>query len=207
MEQSRALKQLESRLSLLGDHVSVLSGKLEDLLFRAQRIAHALKDDAKAQVGDSMFGYDLQNFRRDVRAFGNDAGGLSAAIGSIERSAQFDEPSVALAQAVMRLSERLHKGLGLLLDQAVLAHQHIRQAEHKVEAWYMVQEVESLVQQVQVLPGIANKVLIAVSTKNGASVPPPTGAAPAAPTPQRPASVPLRPAGRPFSSPSTGQQP
>jgi hypothetical protein len=220
MEQLRALRQAEGRLSLVGDHISVLSGKLEDLLFRAQRIAHALKDNAKAKVTDAMFGYDLQNFRRDVRAFGNDAGGISSALGSIERSAQYDEPSLVHAQAVMRLCDRIFKGLSALLDKAVLAHQHIREAEHKVEAWYMVQEIESLAQQTQGLPGLANKVLVAVSARKGApaalpmtsgalpsapgrqgggtSVPPPA----AAPVLQRRAAVPLRLVGRLVSSPS-----
>jgi|GEM_PF-3213506 len=197
MEQLRALKQMESKLSLLGDHVGVLSGKLEDLLFRAQRIAHALKDNAnaKVKVADTMFGYDLQTFRRDVRAFGNDAGGLSSTLGGIEHSAQYDESSLGHAQAVMRLSDRLHKSLGVLLDKAVLAHQHIREAEHKVEAWYMVQEVEALAQQAQVLPGIANKLLIAVSTRKGAPVPPPAAAGAPEPTLERRA-VPLRKVGR-----------
>ncbi len=210
MEQLRAIKQAESRLSLIGDHASVLSGKLEDLLFRAQRIAQSLKDDAKVKSTDSMFGYDLQNFRRDVRAFGNDAGGLSSALGSITHAAQYDESSLIHAQAVMRLSDRLYKSLCALLDQAVLAHQHIRQAEYKVDAWYMVQEVESLTQQAQVLPGIANKLLVAVSSRQVAPSASMTtnvfpdgcqgGIAPAPPVLQRRAAVPLRPVGKPFPS-------
>ena len=201
MEQLQALKQFESRLSLVGDHVSALSGKLEGLLFRAQRIAHALKDNAK--IPDNMFGYDLQTFRRDIRAFANDSAGLPSVLASIERSAQYDELSLAHAQAVMRLSDCLHKSLSALLDKAVLAHQHIREADHKVEAWYMVQELGVLDQQTQGLPGLANKVLVAVSTKkDGPASQPASAGGPAAPpsppepTLQRRAAVPLRLVGR-----------
>ncbi|MBI5241862.1 MAG: hypothetical protein HY926_15425 [Elusimicrobia bacterium] len=213
MEQGKALRQLEGKLSMVGDHVSVLSGKLEDLLFRAQRIAHSLKEDGKSKVkvADTMFGYDLQTFRRDVRAFGQEAGGLSSVLGSLEHGAAYDESSVMHAQAVMRLADRAHKGVSALLDKAVLAHQHIREAEHKVEAWYMVQEMTSLAQMTQVLPGMANKVLLGVSSrKAGEPVPAPADApahsggggpvhAPASvsgPILQRKAAVPLRPVGR-----------
>ena len=193
MEQAQAIKQMESSLSLVGDHVSVLGGKLEDLLFRAQRISHAKKDDAKAQVTDTMFGYDLQNFRRDIRAFTVELGGLSNALGAIERNARACEADVIRSQSVLRLASRLQRSATTLQEQSLLAHQHIRSAEHKVEAWYLVQEIEGLVSLTQPLAGIANKVVVAVSS--------PTPAAPAvrAPAPAAMAlakprvSVPMRP--------------
>ena len=186
MEQLRALTQMESTLSLIGDHCSVLSGKLEGLLFRAHRIANARKEDPKARVTDTMFGYDLQNFRRDIRALSSELEGLATILHSIERYAQYDEASLLHAQAVMRLAERTHKGLGALLDQATLAHGHIREAEHKVEAWYLIQEIEAAIQQTQALPGLANKVIIGVGTMKG----------PPEPAPRSGPAVPLRPAGR-----------
>ena len=133
-----------------------------------------------------MYGYDLQNFRRDVRAFSNDIGGLGTMLGSIERGGQYDEECVASAQAVMRLCERLQRALVALAEQALLAHQHIRQAEHKVEAWYLIQEIEAAIQQTQALPGLANKVIIGVGTMKG----------PPEPAPRSGPAVPLRPAGR-----------
>jgi hypothetical protein len=232
MDQLKALKNMEGTLALQSDHISVMSSKLEDLLFRAQRIAAALKDNPKAKISDSMFGYDLQIFRRDVRTVGNDVGGLASALGSIEKAAQYDETSLGHAQAVMRFADRVHKGMCVLLDKAVLAHSHIRGAEHKVEAWYMVQEVEALSQITQVLPGIANKVILAVSTRKpgapglqagaaarpavvpfrptaaprpapAAAPAPEPAASPAPPVLQRRAAVPLRPLGRLVSDPST----
>jgi len=54
MEQDHALKQAESTLSLVGDKISNLSSKIEDLVFRAQRIAAAKKNNLKST--DTMFG-------------------------------------------------------------------------------------------------------------------------------------------------------
>ncbi len=164
MEVLQALKQTEASLSLTADRISALDGKLEDLLFRAQRIASAAKNNLK--TNDTMFGYDLQGFRRDVRAFGHEITGLPNMIGALERAAEFSEPAIRPAQAVMRACERVNRALKGLHDRALLAHQHIREAEHKVEAWYLVQEVEQMAQKGQSLPTLANKVLIRVSDPN-----------------------------------------
>ncbi|MBI3554497.1 MAG: hypothetical protein HY077_18540 [Elusimicrobia bacterium] len=155
--------------SITADRISALHGKLEDLLFRAQRIASSEKNKLKSM--DTMFGYDLQNFRREVRTFSHEIGGLPNLLGGIERAASFDEASVRPAQSVMRIADRLSKSLRTFHDHALLAHSHIRAADHKIEAWYLVQEVEQMSQKGQSLPTIANKVVIRVST-------PPAGPAP-----------------------------
>ena len=172
MDQVKWLKQTEGSFSLAGDHASVLAGKLEDLLFRAQRIARALRSDSKAPAPDQMFGYDLQNFRRSVREFANETAALSSTLHNIELRGVYDEDSVGHAQALMRLADRLKKSLEGLRDHALLAHAHIRQAEHKVEAWYLTQETEALVNFAQPLPSLANKILIKVSTPGGPDEPP-----------------------------------
>ncbi|OGS00318.1 MAG: hypothetical protein A2V88_06230 [Elusimicrobia bacterium RBG_16_66_12] len=172
METLAGLKQLEGQFSLVGDRVIALKAKLEDLLFRAQRIANAQK--IHAANPDTMFGYDLQHFRRDVRGFAQDISGLPVLLGSLERTAAYDERAAKFAQNVMRLSVRISQSLRSLHDTAILAHQHIRTADHKIEAWYISQEVEELVMKGQGLPTSANKIVVACST-------PPPGSAPAEP--------------------------
>ena len=162
METSAGLKQIEGQLSIVCDRVTTLKAKLEDLLFRAQRISNAQKNGAPN--ADTMFGYDLQHFRRDVRAFSQELGALPSQLGSLERAASYEEPAVKFAQNVMRLANRLSQSLRALHDTSLLAHQHIRAADLKVEAWYVVQEVEELVTRGQGLPTVANKIVIAVST-------------------------------------------
>ena len=156
------LKQLEGQFSLVGDRVIALKGKLEDLLFRAQRIANAQKTNMPNP--DTMFGYDLQHFRRDIRTFSTEITSLPVVLGSLERSATYDERALKFAQSVLRLSMRISQSLRALHDTAILAHQHIRSADHKVEAWYVAQDIEQLVMKGQGLPTSANKIVIACST-------------------------------------------
>lgn len=182
METVAGLKQLEGQFSLVGDRVLTLKAKLEGLLFRAQRIANAQK--IHMANTDTMFGYDLQHFRRDVRTFSQDISGLPVLLGSLERTASYDPAAAKFAQNVMRLAVRITQSLRSLHEMSVLAHQHIRTADHKIEAWYVSQEIEELVMKGQGLPTSANKIVIACST-------PPRGSAPAAP------SAPTAPPGAP----------
>lgn len=155
-----ALKQLEGELAVARDRASALGGKLEDLLFRAQRIAHAHKNGLKDP--DTMYGYDLQHFRRDLRAYAGDVGALPARLESASRSAAPGAESLARAQAVLRLCAGLAQAVRGLHDSALIAHQHIRAADHKIEAWAVVQELDELASRAQGLPGVAGKI-VAVS--------------------------------------------
>ncbi|MDX6767993.1 MAG: hypothetical protein SF051_00560 [Elusimicrobiota bacterium] len=172
MDTLPALKQMEGTLSVTGDRATALKGKIEELMFRAQRISAAAKNNMPST--DTMFGYDLQHVRRDVRAFSQELTSLPTIMGSIERTATYDEKAVKFATGVMRMCTRLSQIMKSLLDCANIAHQHIRANDQKIEAWYMAQEVEELSQKAQGLPATANKIVILVST-------PPAGAAPAAP--------------------------
>ncbi len=167
MEQQQALKDLEGTLSLIGDHAAALAGKLEGLFFRAQRIAHASKEGGSS--GDTMFSYDLKNFRQELRSFSLEVEGISVRLGTLARTAVYEEGALSRAQAVMRLAERLHRAVSSFQEQAFLAHQHIRRTEHKMDAWYLVQESEELSARSQAMPGTANKLLIAVSTPSEAA--------------------------------------
>jgi nucleotide-binding universal stress UspA family protein len=174
METTSGLKQMEGQLSMLADRVTMIKAKLEDLLFRAQRIANAQKNNMTHN--DTMFGYDLQHFRRDIRTFGMEISALPSVLGAIERTATYDEKAAKFAQSVMRLASRAAQSLKALHDTACLAHQHIRNAEHKIEAWYIAQEIEEMAQKGQALPSSANKIVIATSTPpRGAGAPPAAG--------------------------------
>jgi hypothetical protein len=179
MDTLPALKQMEGTLSVTGDRAHGLQAKIEDLMFRAQRISAAAKNNMPNN--DTMFGYDLQHVRRSVRAFAQEMTSLPTLMGSIERTAVYDEKAVKFASGVMRLCTRLAQIMKTLHDSSLIAHQHIRANDHKIEAWYLAQEVEELVQKAQGLPATANKIVIAVSTPpKGAGAPPPPPAPPAA---------------------------
>jgi hypothetical protein len=46
---------------------------------------------------------------------------------------------------------------------SLIAHQHIRAADWKIEAWYLAQEIEEMVMKGQGLPTVANKIVIATA--------------------------------------------
>lgn len=176
METLQALKQMEGTLAMTGDKVSALKGKLEDLLFRAQRISNAQKNNLPNN--DTMYGYDLQRFRREIRTFGTEMSGIPVVLGAIERTAAPDDKAAKFANDVMRLCMRLTQNLRALHDLSLLAHQHIRAADLKVEAWYLAQEVEEMVMRGQGLPTVANKIVMACSSPTKA---PPPAAPPGTP--------------------------
>ena len=191
MEITAGLKQMESTLSMICDHTNAMKAKLEDLLFRAQRIAAAQK--ANMGVTDTMFGYDLQHYRRSVRSFAGEISGLPVVFGSLERSATYDEKAAKFATAVARLSMRLSSALRGLHDTSILAHQHIRTADHKIEAFYLANEIEELVMRGQGLPTTANKIVILTQTRPKDWVPPPAQGEQAAPAPAPAAAPPAEP--------------
>jgi hypothetical protein len=162
MEIVAGLKQVDGQLSLMIDRVSVVSAKLEDLLYRAQRISAAIKNGVVST--DIMYGYDLQNFRQSLRTFAMDLATLPPILGSLERQASYNLEAVKFAQSVMRNTSRMAQALKALHEMALLAHQHIRTADHKMHAWHISKEIEEMALQMQGLPMSANRVLIASST-------------------------------------------
>ncbi|MEK7232807.1 MAG: hypothetical protein AAB268_03245 [Elusimicrobiota bacterium] len=156
------LKQLEGQLASTADRISDVKIKLEDLLFRAQRISAAAKNNMKNN--DTMFGYDLQNFRLGLRTFGMDLSGLPGLLASIERNAKYDLEAAKFATGVMRASSRVANSMKTLQDMSLLAHQHIRANDHKILAWHIAQEIEEMGQKCMSLPSIANKIVILCAT-------------------------------------------
>ena len=56
--EASGLKQISTQLTVLTERVQVVAAKLEDLLFRAQRISAGLKNGRVNT--DTGYGYDLQ---------------------------------------------------------------------------------------------------------------------------------------------------
>lgn len=171
------LKQLEGQLGITADRINGVKSKLEDLLFRAQKISSAAKNNMKDN--DTMYGYDLQNFRRDLRTFGMDLTALPGLLAGMERSAEYDLNAARYATGVMRAASRVANSMKVLHDMSLLAHQHIRTNDHKILAWYIAQEIEEMGQKCMGLPATANKIVILCTT-------PPAGTPAATPPPAPP---------------------
>ena len=164
------LKQLEGTLGITADRVSVVKAKLEDLLFRAQKIAAAARNNMGNN--DTMYGWDLQNFRRDLRTFGMDLTTLPGLLAGLERTAAYDPNAVKFATGVMRSAARVANSMKTLHEISMLAHQHIKLNDHKILAWYVAQEIEEMSQKCLGLPAVANKIVILCSTPTPEAVPP-----------------------------------
>ena len=169
------LKQLEGQLGITADRINGVKSKLEDLLFRAQKISASEKNGMKNN--DTMYGYDLQNFRRDLRTFGMDLAALPGLLAGVERTAEYDLNAGRYATGVMRAASRVANSMKVLHDMSLLAHQHIRTNDHKILAWYIAQEIEEMGQKCMGLPATANKIVLLCTTPKAA----PPGAPPAAP--------------------------
>ncbi len=159
------LKLLEVELGITADHIAGVSAKLEDLLFRTQKIANAVKQ--KKPHYDTMYAYDLQNFRRDLRTFGMEIMSFPIRLSALERQAGYDPAATKLAANVMRATSRFSNSLKTLEDMARLTQQHIHDPEHKIIAFYIAQEIEELALKGMSLPTIANKILIACTSVPG----------------------------------------
>lgn len=176
------LKQLEGQLGLTADRINVVKAKLDDLLFRAQKISAAAKNNMKST--DTMYGYDLQNFRRDLRTFGMELTSLPGLLSSMEKTAVYDLNAAKFATGVMRASTRVANAMKVLHDMSLLAHQHIRVNDHKILAWYIAQEIEEMGQKCMGLPATANKIVILCTTPPAAPAATPA-APPASPPPDK----------------------
>ncbi|MDD5628732.1 MAG: hypothetical protein PHU21_06685 [Elusimicrobia bacterium] len=187
-----AIKDAQDALSRASERGRALSGKLEDLVFRAQRIARAIKNGT--QVPDSMFGRDLKEFRLDIRSYGTELSGLPNVLTGVAQSARLDPGAKAPAQAISQLSQQIHENLLALEDQGQLASQHIRGAEYKSEMGYLYAEIHGLLVRAQDLPSIADQIVLQAKAAAPAPVAAPAPAA--AGSPPRPRAVPLRALGR-----------
>ncbi len=156
------LKQLEGRLAIVADRIGAVTAKLEDLLFRAHKISSAAKNGMKDN--DTMYSYDLQNFRAGLRAFGMDLATLPGQVAAMEHAAAYDVSALKFATGVMRAVSRIANLMKALHDMSLLAHQHIRAADQKILAWYIAQEIEEMGQKCMGLPAAANKIIIACTT-------------------------------------------
>ena len=156
------LKQLEGQLGQTSDELSVHKGKLEDLMLRAQKISAAAKKNMPNP--DPMYGYDLRNCRRDLRAFGLEFTAMPRLLGMLERMAVYDLEAGKSATSVMRACSRVSNALKALHDEAMLNHQHVHDPELKIISGYISQEIEEMAQMGMSLPAIANKIVIIATT-------------------------------------------
>ena len=135
------LRQADSRLKAAESSLSVISAKLEDLCFRAQRISRALK--AREAVKDTTFGAELVDLRKLVRAFIAEAETLPSSLSAAQRGVAKEQGAAECAASVSGSARRLPQSVSHLHELALLVHRHSPEGEARVAAWYMAQELEA----------------------------------------------------------------
>lgn len=134
------LRHVESRLRLSCDKVGALMGKLDDFTFRAQRIATAIRGGGTGR--DHGFIHDMQVFRREIKTFAQEVALLPDALMRLHPIGGYDVQAEAFARSIWQWAERLPKQLEALWEKARISHGHMREAEAKVESWYLVSDCE-----------------------------------------------------------------
>ncbi|MBI4678250.1 MAG: hypothetical protein HY748_11775 [Elusimicrobia bacterium] len=169
MEQERLLNLGEERFTEFTDKVQGMTARAEDLLFRAQRWANAVKN--KTAYKDNLFADDLQILRRHVRSFIQDSTSLAGLMEWIDRECHFDPDTRALdkARSLLKMVSQFEKDLANLNEQLRHLHHLVPETDLKVEAWYMVQDVEVLYDKAKGYPFlISSRVMLKISTpENG----------------------------------------
>jgi hypothetical protein len=180
-------KQAEGKLALVGDKTTHMLAKLEDICTRARKISNQLKE--KGKTTDSMFGTDLGIFRRDCRSFGMEVITLSSTLSGILRDLTNEsEPGHEKAsQALMRVAGRISKGIAVLRDTAMMAHQLMKEPDHRIQAFYINQELTEMVDKTQGLPNIAQKIVLTAAEADAKAAAAKAGGTPPAAPPIPPA--------------------
>lgn len=174
MEEKRLFKIAEARFVELSDKAGLLQSRLEDLYFRAIRIANALKNKQKNR--DALFGEDLTLLRRAVRAYSQDCLNLPGLMDWLEREAHYAPDLAESAGALLKVVSALQKTTLAFCEQARLLHQYIHDADAKMEAWYAVQDMEIVAQKIQTYPLLISGRIMAKLTAPDADSPKTPGA-------------------------------
>lgn len=152
MEEKRLFKIAEERFVEFSDKAGLLQSRMEDLHFRAIRISNALKNKQKSR--DALFGEDLALMRRAVRTFSQECSSLPGLMDWLEREAHYDPELAGSARALLSIVSTLQKSMTAFCEQSRMLHQYVHDSDMKMEAWYMVQDIETLAQKMQVYPFI-----------------------------------------------------
>lgn len=167
MELNSTVLLVEDRIHKVSDHLKFLQVKMEDYVFRAQRLVTAIK--AGIPIKDKGFGEDMLILRKELITFGADVIDLPNMIGRLEMDARYEADElkrfqqVNMVQVVHRETMGLQKEMQNLSGTAGLLHQHARQTPFVQESMYIGIEIEKMVERTDRLPMRVHKAVLALS--------------------------------------------
>ena len=166
MELGQLFKITEERFQEFVDRVGLLQTRMEDLLFRAQRVSNAIRNNQKMR--DGLFADDLQTARRAIRSFLQDASAIPGLLDWLDRETSYSPLLLIRARSLLSLATRFQKETSNLTETARMLHNSIIKPEDKIDAWYVTQELETGAQKFQGFPFlISSRIVSKLSTPAG----------------------------------------
>ncbi|MBI5629361.1 MAG: hypothetical protein HY921_00575 [Elusimicrobia bacterium] len=162
MSQQHLIKLVQEKASAIADRARASQSRADDILFRSQQVANALKNGFPLR--DRGFGDDLQVFRKILKTLAADVVEIPNFMARLERTARYEEDAIKAAQALFRDISVLQREIRGLQEKALMAHQNIRNSPFFTDSIYLMLEIEKMIEKTDLLPAYANKILIAISS-------------------------------------------
>jgi len=169
MEQSHILQDLAGSLSTTSGHVRTVGTNVEDLLFRAQHIAHAVKN--RRPPSDSEFAFDLKGVRQAVRLLAAEVGEAASHLARVARTVSYEAAATGPAANVQRLSSSIKGSLDTLVGQVKMGRHHMHNAQYGEEAVYLLNDLEAALGQAKAMPSAGQALFTRVTEPPGPGKP------------------------------------
>jgi hypothetical protein len=175
MDQIRLLKQVAQTLDDFSNKLKVMHARCEDVQFRAQRLASWLKNQTniRATPPDRAFPDDLKALRRDLKRAIQEFDFVPGWLARIERAAEPQPDALDFAVKITRSASQFQQMVMTLLSPIQIAHNHLKVAELKIDAWFLAQDIEAWGKEIVAVPLRCHKILHKIEPND--PTPPPPG--------------------------------
>jgi len=145
MDQSRLFKQVLQTLDEFTNKIKATHSRCEDVQARAHKLETWFKNQTstRAVPPDRVFPDDLKLLRRDIKRLIQEFNFVPGWLAKIER-ATVPQPEITdLAVKLTRSASMFQQVVMTLLAPIQIAHNHLKVAEWKIDAWFLAQEIEA----------------------------------------------------------------
>jgi hypothetical protein len=175
MDQSRLFKQVLQTLDEFTSKIKATHSRCEDIQARAHKLETWFKNqtNARAVPPDRVFPDDLKLLRRDVKRLIQEFNFVPGWLAKVERATAPQPDITDLAVKLTRSASQFQQVVMTLLSPIQIAHNHLKVAEWKIDAWFLAQEIEAWGKETVAIPLRCHKILLKVNPLD--TTPPPPG--------------------------------
>ena len=175
MDQSRLFKQVLQTLDEFTNKIKATHSRCEDVQARAHKLETWFKNQTSTRAipPDRVFPDDLKLLRRDIKRLIQEFNFVPGWLAKIER-ATVPQPEITdLAVKLTRSASMFQQVVMTLLAPIQIAHNHLKVAEWKIDAWFLAQEIEAWGKETVAVPLRCHKILLKTNPLD--KTPPPPG--------------------------------